>query len=108
MNLVNNLDEIINIINKNDFVKAHDMLEDLWREYKNEKDTREESFILKAFVNGVVCIELYKMNREQHSFNVWDTYKKYEYLIDKLQTVNSSKYKEIQKLIYKKREEFIK
>lgn len=108
MNLKTQLDEIIQIIEKNDFVKAHDLFEELWREYKNHEDTREESFILKAFVNATVCIELYKMNRIEHSNNVWNTYKKYEYLIDELKSINSSKYKQIKDLVYKKREEFIK
>lgn len=108
MNLIKKLDEIIKIIEKNEFVKAHDLFEELWREYKNDKDTREESFILKAFVNASVCVELHKMNRVEHSTNVWNTFKKYEHLIDEIETINSSKYKQIQKLIYKKREEFIK
>lgn len=108
MNLIKDLNEIIKIIEKNEFVKAHDLFEELWREYKNDKDTREESFILKAFVNASVCIELYKMNRVEHSVNVWNTFKKYEHLIDELESINSSSYKQIQKLIYKKRDEFIK
>ena len=108
MNLQTQLNEIINVINNNDFVRAHDLFEELWRKYKNDEKTRKESFILKAFVNGTVCIELYKMKRINHNINVWSTYKKYEYLIDEFKTINSTKYQEIKQLIYKKREEFIK
>ena len=108
MKILKELNQTIKELENNNFVKAHDIFEELWREYKNNKETRQESFILKAFVNGSVCIELHKMQRKQHSINVWNTYKKYEYLIDELDTINTEKYKEIKALIYKKRDEFIK
>ena len=108
MNITKQLNQIIEKLNSNSFVKAHDISEDLWRKYKNSKETRDESFILKAFVNGAISIELYKMQRVEHSFNVWNTYKKYEHLIEKLNSKNRPKYQEIKALIYKKREEFIK
>jgi hypothetical protein len=102
------LEEIISLLEKEDFIKSHDMLEVLWRKYKNDEKTRQESFILKALVNGSVSIELYKMQRFEHSTNVWNTYQKYEYLIDELNTINSQKYQEIKEIIYKKREKNIK
>lgn len=102
------LKEIIFLLEKENFIKSHDILEELWRKYKNDENTRQESFILKAFVNGSVSIELYKMQRFEHSSNVWNTYKKYEYLIDELKSINSSTYKEIKEIIYEKREKYIK
>lgn len=108
MNINLELEEIILLLNENKFVEAHDVFEELWRVYKKNEATREESFILKAFVNGSVCIELYKMQRFEHSTNVWNTYKKYEYLIDKLDSLNKNNYKKIQEIIYEKREQYIK
>lgn len=108
MNITLELEEIISLLEKEDFIKSHDILEELWRKYKNDEKTRAESFILKALVNGSVCIELYKMQRFEHSFNVWNTYRKYEYLIAELNTINSKKYKEIKEIIYEKREKYIK
>ena len=102
------LEKIILLLNKNKFVEAHDFFEELWREYKKDEATREESFILKAFVNGSVCIELYKMQRFEHSTNVWNTYKKYEYLIEEIDSLNKNNYKKIQEIIYEKREQYIK
>ena len=90
------------------FLLENDKFEDLWREYKNDEISRQESFILKAFVNASVTFELYKMQRIEHSNNVWNTYKKYENLIDKLETLNTNNYKRIKEIIYKKREEYIK
>ena len=102
------LEKIILLLNQNKFVEAHDFFEELWREYKKDEATREESFILKAFVNGSVCIELYKMQRFEHSTNVWNTYKKYEYLIEEIDSLNKNNYKKIQEIIYEKREQYIK
>ena len=81
------LEEIILLLDQNKFVESHDIFEELWRKYKNNESTRKESFILKAFVNGSVSIELYKMQRFEHCSNVWNTYKKYEYLIDEIGNV---------------------
>lgn len=108
MDLDIELKKIIFLLNNNEFVRVHDIFEELWRKYKNDLKTREESFILKAFVNASVSIELYKMKRFEHSKNVWDTYLKYEYLIDKIDSTNNKNYKKINEIIYKKREIYIK
>lgn len=101
------LKKIILFLENDEFVKSHDLFEELWRKYKDNEYTRKESFILKAFVNGSVTIALYKMQRYEHSLNVWNTYKKYEYLIDEIESINSENYKKIKEIIYKKREIYI-
>ena len=58
MNINLQLEEIILLLNQNKFVESHDIFEELWRKYKNNESTRKESFILKAFVNERVIIEL--------------------------------------------------
>ncbi|MBU3013570.1 DUF309 domain-containing protein [Poseidonibacter lekithochrous] len=103
MNIKKELDEIILLINKNYFLIAHDKTEDLWREYKNNKNTRTESFILKAFVNAFAFFELISMQRYEHADKIWQLFKKYEPLIDELNSINILEYKNIQELIYKKR-----
>jgi len=82
MNIKKQLEELLFLLEKSSFVNAHDKCEELWRKYKNDENTREESFILKAFVNAFAFFE----------FN-------------DLETPNKTQYKKIQKLIYKKREE---
>ena len=108
MNIKDKLEEIITLLENDEFVKAHDLCELLWRKYKADENTREESFILKAFTNASVSLELYNMQREEHCVNVWNTYKKYEYLIDELKSINKTQYTKIKDLIYKKREQIIK
>ena len=105
MNIKKQLEELLFLLEKSSFVNAHDKCEELWRKYKNDENTREESFILKAFVNAFAFFELNKMQRYEHSLNIWKIFKKYENLINDLETPNKTQYKKIQKLIYKKREE---
>ncbi len=104
MNIKKDLGEIILLIDKNYFLIAHDKTENLWRVYKNDKSTRTESFILKAFVNAFAFFELIKMKRYEHANNIWKLFKKYEPLIDELNSINKVEYKNIQELIYKKRD----
>lgn len=108
MNIRDELEEIIELIENDEYIKAHDLLEFYWRKYKDDENTRQESFILKAFTNASIIFELYKMQRIEHSENVWNTYKKYEYLIDELKSINKTQYKQLKDLIYKKREQIIK
>jgi hypothetical protein len=105
MNIEKELNEIILLINKNYFLIAHNTTEDLWRNYKNDENTRDESFILKAFVNAFAFFELYKMQRYEHANRIWKLFKKYEHLINELNTINKVEYIKIQELIYKKRDE---
>lgn len=107
MNIIKELNEIYLILEDEDFIKAHYKFEELWKRYKNDKTTREESFILKAFVNASVSIELHKINRIDHSRKIWHIFKKYEYLIDELNNDNKKVYKKIQKLIYIKRDKYM-
>ena len=108
MEINKDLEKIIFLLENDKFLESHDKFEDLWREYKNDEISRQESFILKAFVNASVTFELYKMQRIEHLNNVWNTYKKYENLIDELEILNTNNYKKIKEIIYKKREEYIK
>lgn len=108
MVLIKQLKNAEKLLLENEFIKAHDLFEKLWREYKDDKKTRQESFILKAFVNASISFELHNMERIQHCENVWNTYKKYENLIDDYISPNRDMYKDIRKLIYKKRDELIR
>lgn len=108
MDINSNLNEIILLLQEDKFVQAHYIFEELWKTYKNNEDTREESFILKAFVNASVSFELYNMQRFEHANNVWNTYLKYENLIEDQNSINKSKYKKIKDIIYEKREKHIK
>ena len=103
MNIIKEINIIIEDLINDNFIKAHDYLEELWRKYKNLKETRKESYILKGFINAIAYLELVNMNRLTHANNIWKIYKKYESLINDLESINKIKYQELKKIIYKKR-----
>ncbi len=94
--------KFIQVVSENDFVAGHEVLEDKWREWKNNPDLREESFILKGLINGATALALKVMKRDLPANQVWDTFKKYEPLIETLTCKNSSLYKQAQKLLHVK------
>lgn len=92
------------IIDEN-FVEGHELLEDIWREWKNNPKKREESFILKGFINGSTALALKVMGRDEPSKKVWQTYEKYRPLIASLPSSYTNIYKEAETLLdtkYKK------
>lgn len=102
------LEELISLFEKNYFVEAHDKTEILWRKYKNDEKTRDESYILKAFVNAFAFFELLQMQRFEHAKKIWQIYEKYENLIIEIDCINTQEYKKIKEIIYIKKEEIQK
>lgn len=100
------LKEFLKVVNNNKFVEGHEVLEDKWKEWKNIPAQREESFILKGLINGSTALALKVMKREKPSQQVWDTFKKYEPLIETIDSEHTPLYKEAQKLLYVKHKEF--
>ena len=46
------LQEFMQVVDNNEFVERHEVLENECREWKNIPSEREESFILKGLING--------------------------------------------------------
>lgn len=102
------LKEFLQVVNNNEFVEGHEVLEIKWREWKNIPAMREESFILKGLINGSTALALKVMKRDEPAQRVWDTYLKYSPLIDDVDSRFTALYKEAQKLLHVKYEEFFK
>jgi len=71
--------EFIALIQKEEFFKAHEVLEELW--FPKRKEKSEELLILKGFINAAVALELKKRGKKQQAQQVWKTYQKYSLLI---------------------------
>lgn len=102
------LNKFLHVVSINDFVEGHEVLETTWKQYKNIPELREESYILKGLINGATALALKVMKRDKPSFQVWDTFLKYSPLIDTIESKNTPLYKEAQKLLHVKYEEFFK
>ena len=71
----------IDMIKKEQFVEAHEILEEDWKEFK--KIDPVKSNILKGFINAATAFALYKKGNIKGYERVWKTFLKYEKLIDK-------------------------
>ena len=100
------LNEFLHVVSINDFVEGHEVLEITWKKYKKIPELREESFILKGLINGSTALALKVMGRDKPSKQVWDTFLKYSPLIETVNSQYTPLYKEAQKLLYVKYQEY--
>jgi hypothetical protein len=97
---MNDLIEFKILINNHEFVKAHKMLEPMWKEYKNIN--KDEANILKGFINATTAIALYQKGKIQQYKKVWETFLKYEPLIDTILSDNKKSYIDLKELLHQK------
>ncbi len=71
----------IEMIKKEQFIEAHEILEEDWKRLKITDPIK--SNILKGFINGATAFALYKKGNIKGYERVWKTFLKYEKLIDK-------------------------
>lgn len=99
------LDVFMNVVNEEDFVEGHECLEDKWREWKSDPDTREESFILKGLINGSTALALQRLGRPKPALQVWETFEKYRPLIRKVTSPHTKQYEAAEALLDQKYKE---
>jgi len=96
------LAEFLHVIENNDFVEGHEVLEKKWKEWKNIPSKKDESYILKGLINGSPALALKVMKKNNPALRVWNTFLKYSPLIDKIDSSFSSFYKEARVLLIEK------
>lgn len=101
------LNDFRQMIHNHEFAEAHEVLEDRWREWKNNSNTKEESYILKGLINGATSLALNKLGRANASKQVWNTFLKYSSLIDQIESPHTKQYKECQHLLHTKYQELV-
>jgi hypothetical protein len=100
------IQNFLRLVEKNDFLEAHEILEDNWRTYKNTPHLRDESFLIKGLINGATALVLQQLQRESSAYKVWNTFKKYEPLVDTITSEHIQDYKQAIKLLHLKYEKF--
>lgn len=93
------LNIFMKVVEDEDFVEGHEVLEDDWRAWKNDPKTREESYILKGLINGSTALALWRMGRYEGAKKVWQTYEKYKPYISKTPSSLTPKYQAACKLL---------
>jgi len=99
------IEKFLHVVENNEFIEGHEVIEDLWKEWKNKPELREESYILKGLINGSTALALKVMGRDNPAGRVWATFLKYSPLIDSIDSQYTTKYLEARELLYKKYEE---
>jgi len=97
------IDNFMGMLQNGEFAEAHEVLEDDWKAYRSQEN-RDESNILKGFINAATAFELKRRGRESAS-RVWLTYLKYRPLIDVVDSIHVKKYRECARYIDAKHEE---
>jgi hypothetical protein len=94
------IDKFIEDVKNERFVRAHEMLEESWKELK--KVSKDEANLQKGLINGTTAIALKLKGKEKGAYMVWETYMKYKPLINTVASDLSEKYKTAAKLLDEK------
>ena len=93
------IDSFISAVSEENFVEAHELLEDDWREYKKIfKETNDESYKIKAkavqgLINGATALALYFDKKRPESYKkIWAVFEKYKSLLNEIDIPNIEKY----------------
>jgi len=70
-------EEFKELINKNKFFEAHEVLEEYWQSIRKTSHPYKNAY--KGFINAAVALELKKRGRNNYK-KVWATYERYKYL----------------------------
>ncbi len=86
------IDAFMTMLHNGEFSEAHEVLEDDWKALRSA-GKKDESNILKGFINAATAFELKRRGRESAS-RVWQTYMKYRPMIDEIESIHVKKYRE--------------
>lgn len=86
-----NIKGFIDLIEKFDFVQAHEVLEDDWNALKKIGDKKTAKF-LQALINGATSLALHKKGRPEACEKVWGALQRNKHLIDEVNLINKKEY----------------
>lgn len=94
------LERFIHNVQSGNFYEAHEDLEALW--YPRRFEESDEVKLLKGFINASVSFELNKKGKKEQAKKVWQTYLKYEKLLENIDSPHTPTYRLIAKLLHAK------
>ena len=89
----------LRVIEAEEFVEGHEVLEELWKEWKHDALKKEESYILKGLINGSTALALVHLGRLEGAKRVWGTFEKYTPLIESISSPHIPLYKTARDLL---------
>ncbi len=99
------IDNFIIAIKSNNFVQAHEFLEEDWKKYKKQ-GLKKEAKAIQGLINASTALALYYNKNRPESFKkVWPVYLKYKPLLKEIYLKNIEKYHYASILLEEKKEE---
>jgi hypothetical protein len=103
----NYLEEFDNLLKKEKYFEAHEVLEEFWKGCKKDSNLQNVAKVLKGFINAAIAFEHLKRNKPKSikvAKKAFEAYLKYQSLIDKTSFENEFNFskKEIEKIARKK------
>lgn len=75
------IEDFLNLVANNAFVQGHEVLEELWKEYKKTPGKEDEGKILKGLINASTALALAVKGKSEGAHRVWQTFEKYRPLL---------------------------
>ena len=97
------IETFLELMEKNRFYEAHEVLEEVW--FPRRFEDSDEIKLLKGFINAAVSFELAKREREKPSAQVWRNYLKYRSLLYKTKSPHYNLYHKTVRKIDKLKEQ---
>ena len=96
------IDLFIQAIEKNEFVQAHELLEEDWKTYK-KRDMKRHAKALQGLINGATALALLHIKKRPHAYiKVWKVFEKYKILLDQIELENIDKFIEAKEILEQK------
>jgi hypothetical protein len=97
-----NIDGFIKLVENNEFVEAHEVLEDDWKSLKKVGDKKSAKY-LQALINGATALALFVIKKREDAGNrVWDVYIRNKHLFNEIELHDRDKYTYTMQLLEKK------
>ncbi len=94
----------IEMVQNEEFAPAHEILEHDWKAYKKQGEMQKAK-ALQGLINGTTALALYKKGKVEGYEKVWDTFIKYQSLLDEIKLDEKDYFLEARELLFKKNKE---
>ncbi len=97
------LERFVNVVENEDFVEGHEVLEPAWHAFKKLPESLNDAFILKGLINGATALALAKKGKLDGAKRVWATFEKYAPLINLSSSERTPYYRQAARLLQHKK-----
>lgn len=101
------IDAFLHAITHDDFIEAHELLEEDWKAYKKQ-GLKKEAKALQGLINGATALALLHIKKRTAAYEkIWPVFIKYEPLLNEVSFKEMEKYKQAAAVLKEKNREFL-